>query len=126
MSANIKHIRSVEYLHTTTEGEIDIKKSKELLLDIAKEKSHREDFDIILDFRRSHLIISTFEIFTLTIEIAQNKENQKFKIAVLILPGYNFYKAQFFELCSKKRGLQVDVFTNYEDAVEWLYSENIG
>jgi len=40
---------------------------------------------------------------------------------VLILPGLDFDKAEFFELCSKNRGYNVDVFTNYEDAIQWFY-----
>lgn len=30
---------------------------------------------------------------------------------------------KFFELCSKNRGLNIDVFTNYEDVIQWFYDD---
>jgi hypothetical protein len=121
MATKFKLIRSIEYIHSTPEGEIDFEKSKELLAEIAQAKKTPADYDIILDFRRSQFNMTTYQIYKFAKELASYKDAFKDKIAVMVLPGLEFDKAEFFEYCSKHRGLKVEVFTNYEDAVEWFF-----
>jgi len=125
MTTKIKLVRSIEYLHTSPTGEVDLERSKQLLVDLAKAKRPPADYDIILDFRRSQLKLSTTDIWYLAADLVNHDHTFKDKVAVLILPGLDFDKAKFFELCSKNRGLNVEVFTNYEDAVQWLYENEI-
>ena len=121
MPPKIKLIRSVEYLNISPEGDIDLEKSKQLLAELAKAKRPPADYDIILDFRRAQVKLSTTDIWYLAAELVKYENTFRDKVAVLILPGLDFDKAEFFELCSKNRGYNVDVFTNYEDAIQWFY-----
>ncbi|HMA76983.1 MAG TPA: hypothetical protein VKO43_06725 [Candidatus Krumholzibacteriaceae bacterium] len=121
MSPKIKLIRSVEYLHSSPEGEIDMEKSKQFLAELAKAKRPPADYDIILDLRRAQVKLSTTDIWYLAAELMKYKNTFRDKLALLVLPGLDFDRAEFFELCSKNRGYNVDVFTNYENAIQWFY-----
>ena len=121
MATKIKLIRSVEYLHTSPQGEFDFEKSKQILAELALAKRPPADYHIILDFRRTQCKLTTANIWYLAEELAAHGHVFRNKVAVLILPGSNFENAEFFELCSKNRGFNIDVFTNYEDAIQWFY-----
>ena len=123
MTTPIRLIRSVEYLYTSPEGDIDFEKSKQVLADLALAKRLPADYDIILDFRRTQCKLSTTNIWFLAAELAKHDDTFRNKVAVLISPGSNPDNAEFFELCSKNRGFNVDVFTNHEDAIQWLYED---
>lgn len=120
MPSKIKLIRSVEYLYAFSEGDVDLERSKEFSAELAKAKHPSADFDVILDFRHAQIMLSATEIWFLAAELAKNKNRFRDKVAVLTTPGLDFNKAEFFELCSKNRGYNVDVFTKYEDAVQWF------
>lgn len=124
MPVKIKLIRSIEYLHSTPEGEIDFEKSKEILVELAKAKRPPADFNVLMDFRRAQMKLSTADIYFLAAELANYEHTFLNKIAILVLPGLDFDKSEFFELCSKNRGLNVDTFSNFEDAMQWFYDSN--
>lgn len=121
MTTKIKLIRSVEYLQTSPEGEINFDKSKMVLAEMAKAKRPPADFDILLDFRRAQWILSTADIYYLAAELGKHNHTYRDKVAVLVLPGNNFDKSEFFELCAQNRGFNVETFTNYEEAVQWFF-----
>lgn len=121
MTTKIKLIRSIEYLHTSPDGDVDFEKSKEILANLASAKRPPADYDILLDFRRAQWTLSTTDVYYLAAELANHDEAFRDKVAVLVLPGFNFDKSEFFELCSKNRGFNVESFTNYEDAVQWFF-----
>ena len=122
MATKIKLIRSVEYLHTSVDGQIDFKKSVQVLATLAKAKRPPADYDVILDMRRSQVKLLTTDIWYLAKVLTKHDNMYRDKIAILILPGMDFKKAEFFELCSKNRGLKVDIFTNYEDVIQWFFA----
>lgn len=124
MTTKVKLIRSVEYLQTTPEGEVNFEKSKSILADLAKTKRPPADFDILLDFRRAQWILSTTDIYYLAAELVNHENTYRDKVAVLVLPGLNFDNSEFFELCSQNRGFNVKTFTNYEEAVQWFFENN--
>jgi hypothetical protein len=121
MAVKIKLIRSIEYLQAKTNGEIDIDRSKEILEDITNMQNQPHDYDILLDFRRSQLNLTTLDVYQLASAVSKTKDIYKYKIAILVFPGLDFDTAEFFEICSRNRFLQVEVFTNYEDAIHWFY-----
>ena len=124
MISKIKFIRSIEFLHTSPEGEVDFEKSKQIPADLANAKRPPADYDVMLDFRRSQLKLSTADVWYLAADLTNHNDTFRDKVAVLALPGLNFDTAEFLELCSKNRGLNVDVFTNYEDAIQWFYENS--
>ena len=124
MPANIKLIRGRDFLQSAPQGEIDLKKSKEILIEIASTSKSPPDYNILIDMRRMQWMLTTSDIFFLASELARSEEHLKDKIALLVLPGTDFDKAEFFELCASNRGLTVEVFSNYEDAMQWFYENS--
>lgn len=122
MATKIMIIRSVDYLSVNDNGTIEFEESKRTLSDIVEAKRPPADYEILLDFRRTQWILSTDEIFALTKVLVDKPDSFRDKIALLLLPGVSFDSAQFKELCSENKGVTVQTFTNYEDAVQWFYS----
>ena len=123
MDIKIKIIRSIDYLTVTDDGIVEFEESKNRLHEIAGVKSPPADFDILLDFRRTQWVLSTEEIFSLSSVLIDDPDSHRDKIALLVLPGVNFEKAHFTELCSTRKQIDVKVFTNYEDAIHWFYND---
>lgn len=123
MPAKIKLIRAMEYLQASPEGDLDLAKSKEMLIDVASAKHPLADFNFVLDFRRVQLKLTAADIYFLAAELPKYADTLSDKIAILALPGTNFEKSEFLELCSRNRGFNIDCFSNYEDAVEWLFGD---
>lgn len=123
MDIKIKIIRSVDYISVADDGSIDFEESKKRLHEIAGVKHPPADFDILLDFRRTQWVLSTEDIFSLAYVLINDQDSHRDKIALLVLPGVNFNRATFTELSSKSKGIDVQTFTNYEDAIHWFYKD---
>jgi len=123
VAEKIKIIRSVDYLSVSDDGTVDFEESITNLAELAKPKDPPADSDILLDFRRTQWILSTAEIFRLAQSVCMYEESFKERFALLVLPGVNFDRNEFFELCSECEGLDIGTFSNYEEAVNWFYDE---
>jgi hypothetical protein len=123
MATKIKIIRSVDYLSISDNGTIEFEESKKNLAALAEPKRPPADYEMLLDFRRTQWILTTDEIYSLVKSLINAPDSFRDKIALLLLPGVNFDKAYFQELCSDDKGIDVRTFTNYEDAIQWFYNE---
>jgi len=120
MTAKIKIIHAQDFLKATPEGELDFEESKRILLEIASVVS-QDDYELIIDTRKAHSVMSPNDLWQLAKEISTFGEKFRRKTAV-ICPSERFDQAKFFELCSHNRGYQIHAFTSYEDAIDWLCS----
>jgi hypothetical protein len=123
MATKIKIIRSVDYLSVADDGTVEFEESKKRLAGMAEPKRPPADYELLLDFRRTQWILSTDEIFSLVEALINAPDSFRDKIALLVLPGVNFDRTYFEELCADTKGIDVRTFTNYEDAVHWFYKE---
>ena len=121
MTAKIKIIHAQDFLKATPEGELDFEESKRILLEIASVVVPQDDYDLIIDTRKAHSVMSPTNLWQLAKEISTFGERFRRKTAV-ICPRERFDQAKFFELCSHNRGYQIHAFTSYEDAIDWLCS----
>jgi hypothetical protein len=119
MPAHIKVIHAHEFIKATPEGELDINESKKLLLDIALTAGSLVDFEIILDTRKAHSILTITELWYLSKELSKFHKMINHKIAV-VCPQERFDYAGFFALCSENNGFRINAFTSLENALEWL------
>lgn len=123
MAVKIKIIRSIDYLSVSDNDTVDFEESSSNLVELAKPNQPPANYDLLLDFRRTQWILSTAEIFHLIQAILEDREIFGERIALLVLPGVNFDKDEFYELCGKDQKRRIGTFTNYEDAVHWFYNE---
>jgi len=122
MATKIKIIRSVDYLSISDDGVIEFEKSKKNLAALAEPKRPPADYEMLMDFRRTQWILTTDEIYALVKSLIDAPDSFRDKIALLLLPGVNFDKVYFQELCSENKGIDIRTFTNYEDAIQWFYN----
>jgi hypothetical protein len=77
------------------------------------------DYDIILDTRKAQSELSANDLWYLAAELGEHREAFSRKAAILC-PLERFDQAEFFALCAHNRGFQVNAFTSFGDAMEWL------
>lgn len=122
MATKIKIITAKDFLQITPEGIIDITTSRQILVDIAKTKHHPVDYELLVDFRETQGQLSALDMYQLASELCEYGDTFRRKAALLVLPGVNFDRANFFKICSHNRGFSVNAFTDYEKAMRWVLS----
>ena len=124
MPTKIKIIASKDFVEVTPAGVINVATSRKLLMDIAKVANPPADYELLVDFRHTECNLSITEVYQLAAELFQHGDTFHRKIALLVLPGLNFDRANFFETCSRNRGYLVNAFTDYEEAMRWILSDS--
>ncbi|MCX5670496.1 MAG: hypothetical protein NTU94_04145 [Planctomycetota bacterium] len=121
MPATIRIIHATDFIKATAEGELDLEESKRLLVEIVS-ATDLVDYELVLDTRKAHLSMSVTDLWYLAAKIGTAGKNLPRKTAILC-PRDRFDHAGFFSLCAQNRGLNVRAFTCFEDALEWLISD---
>jgi hypothetical protein len=125
MPVNIRIIHAHDFIKANPEGKLDLEKSKKLLVEIASAAAHLVDYDIILDTRQAQSKMSAVDLWFLAAELSDNFRkafSRSVKTAVLC-PSERFDHAEFFALCAQNRGFQINAFTSFTDAYEWLIAD---
>jgi len=121
MLLSVEIINGRDFLKTSAKGELDLTKSKKLLHAIVEKAKLHKDYHILIDIRGTtspHM--GTIELYNLVIEMEKFKGILKNKMVVIDDPDENFNKMEFVEMCAKNRGFQINLVTNYEEAIDWL------
>jgi hypothetical protein len=121
MPTHIKIIHSHEFIKATAQGVLDFAKTRKLLLEVVSviAASPLEDYEIILDTRKTQSYMSVVNIYDLVSELRKHHKSFSGKIAVLC-PADRFNFAEFFATCAVNRGFKVQAFVSFSDAMEWL------
>jgi len=119
MVSNIRIIRAQDFIKATPEGPLDLKRSKELLVEIASASAPEDGCKIVLDTRKAQPGMRTTDLWYLAAELSIVRKAFSRRTAVLC-PLEGFDNAEFFALCAQNRGFQIKAFTSFEDAIEWL------
>jgi GTP:adenosylcobinamide-phosphate guanylyltransferase len=120
MKAEIKFIKSKDFIKTTASGELNLEESKKVMKEIANLNSAQNSHDLLIDIRDTTSILTLSDIYELVLEINKYRNAFKEKIAVLLGPNHDFDKAKFLELVASNRGYNVNTFDDFEKAVQWL------
>jgi hypothetical protein len=119
MPTDIKLINARDFVKATSYGELDFETSKKALTEIASAAAHLVDYEILLDIRKAQVRMSPINLWYLAAELSKLDNAFSRKTAVLC-PVEQFDAAAFFALCSKNRSLNVEAFTSFEEAINWL------
>jgi hypothetical protein len=114
-------ISAKDFIMTTVGGQRDLKTSKAMLEKIRSAAKGRAAFDILIDLRQTTIRMSTVDIWDLCVGLPKFGDSFKSKTAVLIGKEMSADKAEFLRLCAANRGVRIDIFTDYEEAMKWLY-----
>jgi hypothetical protein len=119
--ANIRIIHAHDFMKATPEGWLDRDKTMKLLLEIASVAPSLSDFHVILDTRKAQSGLNEIDLWYLASELSNSfREVAKSPRMAVLCPVERFNQADFFALCAKNRGFNINAFTSFEDAYEWI------
>ena len=119
MPANVKVIQATEFIRATPEGHANIERAEELLKEIANAGAGLEDFHVLVDTRHVTGALTAAELWYLADKLVHYRRTFANKTAILC-PVEKFDHSRFFALCAENKGFNVEAFTDYEHAMEWL------
>jgi hypothetical protein len=105
MTTEVKVIRAKDFIKATPEGDLDIAKSRELLLQVVSAKAVLQEYAVILDTRRAESNLSAYELWYLACEL-QKVSDSFLRSTAIICPQKRFERAKFFAPCAEKQGLR--------------------
>jgi hypothetical protein len=120
LPTNIRIIHSNDFIIATSEGLLDLAKSRKLLLEVASASAGLADHEMIVDTRKSESVMSIADLWYLATGLSQYRETFGRKRTAVVCPLENFDQAGFFALVAQNRGCPIRAFTSVGDAVEWL------
>ena len=122
MLAEIKTIQTHAFIKATPTGRLDRENIKKLFIDIASAAAPLDDYNILIDTRQAQSKMSASDNWYLASQLSKLGKTFSRKTA-LLCPRERFDRVGFFALCAQNRGYLVNVFTSFEDAIEWLMAE---
>ncbi|MBP1730836.1 MAG: hypothetical protein H6Q55_1265 [Deltaproteobacteria bacterium] len=123
MSIEIKVYKVKDFIRLNESGEIDFARSMQLIHNLAMAASFYSGHNILIDFRETTLAgeIDMSTILRLALEMARYESTLKGRIAnVLPNDEKRLSIAKQFKASLDLQGFQYEIFTNFEDAIDWL------
>ena len=119
MAANVRIIQAREFLRAQPDGHADLASAERLLNEIVAAAAGRDDYDVLIDTRNVSGALSATELWTLAERMVRFRQTFARRTAILC-PLEKFDHTRFFALCAENRGFNIEAFSSYEDAMEWL------
>ena len=125
MPTSVRVIRPRDFVRATAGGVLDLEAAEKMLADIAAAAAKETDLELLIDTRRAHGMLGAADLWFLADRLVKYRGTFERKTAVLC-PTEKFDRARFFALCAENKGFNVQAFTSYEDAMEWLMGQDEG
>lgn len=120
MKAEIKFVKTRDFIKTTASGQLNLEQSKKVLEEIARLNTPDDLHDILVDIRETEPGLSLSDIYELVTAVGNHRQAFRKKIAILLGAQHDFDKARFLEMCASNRGYNVNAFDDFEESVNWL------
>ena len=121
MATIIAVIRAHDFIKLTPEKTINYQESVKLYEELSAVQNIQEDYQVIIDTRLIHTIMSTVDLFNLAQGLLQHGLAIKRRTA-LICTQDQYEGAKLFETLSQNQGFDLRSFVSYEHAIQWLFS----
>ncbi len=122
MVSGIKVYKVKDFVRTTQTGNIDLKRSKQLVRELVKVAGSHSDHNILIDLRETTVSVSNIvDILEVAREFGSSVSSFKNKIANIVPDDHErMVIAHRFKACMDMQGFEWEIFTDYESAIEWL------
>jgi hypothetical protein len=122
MVSGIKVYKVKDFVRTTQTGNIDLKRSKQLVRELVKVAGSHADHNILIDLRETTVSVSNIvDILEVAREFGSSVSSFKNKIANIVPDDHErMVIAHRFKACMDMQGFEWEIFTDYEGAIEWL------
>jgi hypothetical protein len=118
MPTDIKVIHVEEFLRATVHGDFDFELSKHALIEIAEALEPSAQFDVMIDIRDAPADLTLVQVSQLAAEFAKRIGGRQ-QVAILTSED-RFDRAHFFAVSARGMGRNVQAFTSFEEAFNWL------
>ena len=123
MARKIRIINARDFISAKHEGVLNLEQSEQLLREVVGISEPLEEFDILVDTRDAASTLSATDLWYLADRLVHYPKTFAGKTAILC-PTERFDHARFFALCAGNKGLDLQAFTSYEEAMTWLNGAN--
>ena len=122
MLSGIKVYKVKDFIRKTQTGNIDLKRSKEVVRELANAAGSYTDHNILIDMRETTVSVSNIvDILEVAREFGSSVSSFKNKIANIVPDDHErMVIAHRFKACMDMQGFEYEIFTDYENAIEWL------
>ena len=123
MASQIKVYKVKDFVRQTATGEIDFDGSLQIIHELAAAARFFVDHNILIDMRETTIVgvNSIGAILQMSFEMAAYKSSFRGKIANVVPDDeQRLYVARQFRASLHLQGFSYEVFTNFEDAIDWL------
>ena len=121
MPTNVKVIHAGDLVRARPDGRAQLEDAEQMLKDIVAAGAGLDDYEVLVDTRRVTGSLSAADLWTLAEKLARFRATFARRTAILC-PLEKFDHSRFFALCAENRGFNIQAFTSYEEAMEWLIS----
>jgi hypothetical protein len=108
-----------DFLRVTLEVPFDFEASKDMFDEVVAAVPGTTFFGLLLDVRGAKLQMALMDVWSLAVQISENRRSLPGKIAVLRAAEHSDV-ARLFALSATNRGYTVEAFTSEKRAVAWL------
>ena len=119
MARKIRIVNARDLVSAKAEGRLDLEEGEQLLREVVGVSDPLEEFDILVDTRDAVSALSATDLWFLADRLLRHPKTFAGRTAILC-PDERFDHAAFFALCAESKGIDMQAFTSYEEAMNWL------
>lgn len=119
MARKIRIVNARDFVSAKADGTLDLEEGEQLLREVVGVSDPLEDFDILVDTRDAVSVLSATDLWFLADRLLRHPKTFAGRTAILC-PDERFDHAAFFALCAESKGVDMQAFTSYEEAMNWL------
>lgn len=120
MTRRIRVVHARDFVSAKPDGLLNLEESEQVLREVVSASGPLDEaFDILVDTRDAVSVLSATDLWYLADRLARHPGTFAGRTAILC-PGERFDHASFFALCAEKKGVDMQAFLSYEDAMAWL------
>jgi len=122
MPSDIKIYKVQDFVRVTETGELDHDRSIQIVRQLATAAGYHVDHNILLDMRETTVKVDGMaDLLRIALEFAHHKSVFRNKVANVIPDEpERMALAEQFKACLTIEGFDYEVFTDFEQAIEWL------
>jgi hypothetical protein len=113
-------IHANEFLRLTERGVMDLAASRQALDELARAACSTDAREILIDAREAVKQRSIIDSWDLAADLENHKADFVGRKIAILVNGTG-EAVEFFKLCAQNRGYYVNVFRDYEAAINWLF-----
>lgn len=122
MLSGIKVYRVSDFIRKTETGNIDLKRSEQIVRELADAVASHTDHNILIDLRDTTVSdANILDILKISLKFKSYIPSFKNKIANIVPDDHErMIIAHRFKACMDIQGFEYEIFTDFESAIEWL------